>query len=118
MLQKSGAEGASKNFYRGNICPGRLALEMVLHRSALGPPALLSLSARRIQDARTQRERRMTNVLEPSNCSLEAPLSRFWRHFFVCLLLCLGFVVYFYSVFILLRRLFCFGWGVLGCFGF
>lgn len=118
MLQESGAEGSSKNLYRGNICPGRLALEMVLHRSALGPPALLSLSARRIQDARTQRERRMTNVLEPSNCSLEAPLSRFWRHFFVCLLLCLGFVVYFYSVFILLRRLFCFGWGVFGCFGF
>lgn len=38
---------------------------------------LPSLSARRMQDAWTQREGTMTNVLEPSSSSLEASLPRF-----------------------------------------
>lgn len=47
-----GGERPSRNLYKGNICCGRLALEVVLHRSALRP--LPSLSARRMQDAWTQ----------------------------------------------------------------
>lgn len=105
VVQESGAEGSSKNLYRETFALGRLALEMVLHRSALSPPALLSLSARRTQDAWTQREGRVTNVLEPSSCSLEAPLSRFWRSFlFAC---CFVWVLLFIVVVAIVLFLFC-----------
>lgn len=71
----TGGERPSKNLYRGNICCGRLALEIALHRAALSPPAFSE--CKKNADAWTQREGTMTNVLEPSSCSLEASLSRF-----------------------------------------